>query len=281
MTRGHFLATPLAAILAATTSSAALPLESKSEGLAWSGRYFVHASFDGHDDRCLLDTGATSSDVAGTYYQAYKRVGRAGRLSASRKAETDEEIEIGRLRLGTFEAEHIRVARHKAGDGALTTIGMDVLGDHPFALHTRPKPTLSWVIGPRPAQHTLHRYHGILALPVNIGGSASEALWDTGAGLSCVSPAMIARHPDNFVFVQDIDKGRDGTGHPITMKLYNARRIGVGPQVFDDLAVLAIDFTAIHEHLSPHVDMILGYNAVIRADWDFDPRHGTWDLHRS
>ena len=264
--------------LASAATGPTLALEPVPGGLASSGKFFVQASFDGHVQRCLLDTGATSSDVGGPAFQAYQPVGKTGRKSASNQAEIEEAISIRAVGLGERQVLSARVARHKASDASV--VGMDLVGNAPFSLHCLPAPVLFWQPTKTLPQHGLQCLKGLMAVPVVVGGAPNLALWDTGAGLSCVSPALVKLHPEAFSFIQDLDQGLDGTGHRVAMKLYRAKKLTAGTQTFRNLSVLAIDFKVIHEQLSKQAHVILGYNAIRQANWDFDPPHLRWDVSR-
>lgn len=269
------------ALTASHPTPASLPLDTEAGGLARSGKYFLQAAFDGHDERCLLDTGATDSGVGGTYFQHYQPVGRAGHKSAANLLDVEDAIVLRHATLGPLDVPNLRVTRHPADHKAPSVIGMDVLGHSPFTLRNFPKPALSWASPSSPlSQHSLHLYHGILAIPVVIGATPTQALWDTGANLSCVSPRLLEAHPDDYTFIQDLDRSRDGNGHAVQARLYKAKKLKVGSQTFRNLSVLVIDFKVIHENLSSGVDVILGFNAIRAATWSFDPGHLAWTVSR-
>lgn len=271
------LAPVLLLLAAAAQPTPDLPLELVNGGLAFSGKYFLQARFDGHAERCQLDTGATDTDVTGPDFKAYKPVGQVGRKSASNQGEHTDEIQIGLVQLGTQQARGVRVARYAAKEACV--VGADLVANRPFAFRSLPKPALSWRL-PKLTQRGLRRYKGILAVPLTFEAKPAQALWDTGAGLTCVDPKLVRQHPTAFTFVQDLDQGKDGTGRPVVMKLYRLDKLTVGTQTFRNLSVLAIDLAVVHENLSKDVDFILGVNAIRQGNWAFDPAHGAWDLTR-
>jgi hypothetical protein len=191
---------------------------------------------------------------------------------------TDPEIDIGSALLGPLHAEKLRVARLQ---GKVGTIGMDLLGRRPFGLQFGPQPALCWDVARLPPTLPgLRQHRGELSLPVTLAGRSVRALWDTGAGLTCVDRALPGRLPNAFSFVQDVNGGKDSTGHAVSMKLYKLDHLQVGTEQFRDLSVLAIDFTVIHEHLSPDLELLLGFNAISDADWSFDPARQLWAVRR-
>ena len=266
------MVTSLLLALAATD----LPLELVNGGLAFSGKYYLQASFDGHPERCLLDTGATGSEVSDRAFASYPLARKGGQKGAANQLTGTDMIRVREAAVGSARFTAVLVTRAKAG-----LVGADLVASRPFSFQNLPRPALSWKLPARPlAEHQLRRYRGILALPVTFDAHPAQALWDTGAELSCVAPEVIARHPAAFTFVQDIDQGKDGTGRPVVMKLYRADKLVVGSQTFRNLTMLAFDFGVVHQHLSKDVDFILGVNAIRQANWSFDPAHAAWDVTR-
>lgn len=270
------LATLLTLALGSSTG-AAVPVEVEHGGLG-SGKVFVTARFDGHDLRCLLDTGANGSSVAGDAFGQYPVVGQARAKGAANVASTDPEIEVGATQLGPLHAEKLHVTRLPGETG---TIGMDLLGQRPFTLQFGPQPSLTWD-DPRlpPSLPGLQQHLGEISLPVTLAGRPARALWDTGAGLTCVDRQLPERLPKAFTFVQEVNGGKDSTGQAVPMKLYKLDALQVGPERFHDLAVLAIDFSVIHEHLAPDLEILLGFNAITEADWSFDPARRLWAVRK-
>jgi hypothetical protein len=269
--------TTIVALAACTvTAPDVVPLEVERGSLG-SGKLFATARFDGHPVRCLLDTGANASNVAGEAFAGYPAVGLSRSKGAGNVVATEPEVEVASATLGPLQRQRLRVARVAGQTG---TIGMDISGQRPFTLQVGARPALIWNARQALDQAGLRQHRGEISVPVTLAGQPMRALWDTGAGLTCVDRTLPERLPGAFSFVQEVNGGKDSTGNAVAMKLYKVGDLQVGAEHFRDLSVLAIDFKVIQEHLSPDLQVLLGFNAIAEATWSFDPGRQRWAVHR-
>lgn len=243
-----------------------------------SGRIYVTCEFDNISKNCFVDTGSTISAVADERFAAYPVTGRLQYKSASGIPKAVDEISIERLRIGLAEHRQVKVARFDPIDGLESVLGINLLVGEPFAFQFRPSPILL-PNAPAPSELlnslTVHEKN-IVSIPIQIGADRMNALWDTGAGLSSVDVEYVQTHPHEFDFIQDIDNGFDGTGKPVAMKLYSIKEIKIGPRLFKNEKVLAIDFSIVRDHISKDIALILGFNLITKMNWFFDLAKKQW-----
>ncbi|MGE3610364.1 MAG: hypothetical protein AB7I27_12310 [Bacteriovoracaceae bacterium] len=246
-----------------------------------SGKLYVPCTFDNFSDTCFIDTGATFSSVANMeQFGVYPIAGKIRFMSASGTPKDADEITIKTLSIDNFVINFIKVARLDPEDGFENLVGINTISARPFSFLFDPVSTLNLGIAmPLNSQIGVEQYeNGIFSIPVQVGGTQTRGLWDTGAGLTSIDINYIISNPDEFIFVQDISNGVDGTGKPVVMKLYKVKNLVIDKHVFLNEYVLGISFDVIREHVDKNISVIIGFNLITKANWYFDLQEKLWAI---
>lgn len=246
-----------------------------------SGRIYVPCLFDGVAQSCVLDTGSVLSLVTGGRpFDKYPAKGKLSYKGASGLPKQSDQIIVRRLELDGVAFPDVKLARANAGDHFETTIGMNLLGNKAFALSFGAKPSLK--LDAKPPEGPLSKLKvyksGLLSVPVTVGEEPVSALWDTGAELSAVDQKYATAHPRDFSFVKEVTNGVDGTHRPIKMRLYKVRALRIGGRAFQNVKVVAINFSSLREGADQEARMVVGFNLVRKASWFFDVPNRLWSV---
>jgi hypothetical protein len=268
------------AILFGCSSVAAAPLQTTSEAYG-SGAAYVTCVVDGKSERCFLDTGSpltifTNSDR----FARYSNLGAFRFKSAAAVAQQIETIQIGSIELDAVVFPRVKVGR-ATFNGAVNTIGIDLLREQPFAIRFKPKPALELNAGPteQPLKNLAVSNQGLFAIPIALGGNEVRALWDTGVSITSVDEAYIAAHPENFRATDKGGSGLDGAGKPLLLQVYRARKIVISGHAFEDIRVVATDLSVLRENWNKDIQAVIGFNLIRRGNWYFDANNRFWNFH--
>lgn len=261
-------------------SAAAAPIELVPGGLG-SGRIFTSCTFDGHDQRCLFDSGSDSSNIVDSdIFASYPSLAKSVRSGASGRPQNCDWVLIQSLiAVGLMLPQHQVVRCPEPVPG--NVIGIDVFQGK--TLHIDFK-SLSLEGTDALIPIALSRNHfffapaGQLLVPIVVGDGTQQAVWDTGAGLSAVDQQFAKAHPEMFMFVQNISGGTDSTGNPVNLALYTMKSMIVGGRTFNNVSVLGFDFSASRDGIGDSANLILGYNVITQSNWYFDLRTRSWSI---
>jgi predicted aspartyl protease len=245
-----------------------------------SGKSYVTCAIDGVKERCFVDTGSALTIVPNSKrFAAYTNLGAFHFKSAADIAQQIDTIRIGSIQIDEIAFPHVRVGR--ANFRAVEkTIGNDLIGQQPFAMRFRSRPTLE-LNAERPASATATldvSRQGLFAIPVEIGGSVMRALWDTGVSITSVDQAFIASHPEDFKAVNKYSKGFDGAGKPLLLKAFRANKIAIAGHTFEDVYVVAADLSLLRDNLSKEIEAVVGFNLIRKGNWFFDAKNRMWSF---
>ena len=239
----------------------------------------VIAEFAGRKYECLLDTGAAITTLAWDEYTSSLPVlgedESAGAFGKSR----DDLVETSGFRLGPIELERLIVARLAKDQNARNLLGMDVLKDWMCSFRfseaevrvtqDRLEGGRQLYLGPRG-----HPY-----VDVNIGSSEVAAIWDTGAGLTCIDLAAIQSNPEYFEPAGN-SVGTDSAGMSQSAPLFEVTGLSVGGVTFSPHIVVGFDLSLISSTAERRFDAILGMSTLAQTNWCFDFPGKRWNVSR-
>jgi hypothetical protein len=248
-----------------------------------SGKAYVDCFFDGRKENCFLDTGSAMT-LLRPDFSGGPALGTFHFKSASGRAAQAEIIRVGSIKLDGQEFQNARIGHLPKGSATReSSVGMDLLDHQPFALEFRDSPRLR--LRPVPPGETFASLgtikNGLLTIPVQFGRNRSAALIDTGASVTAVDSAFIKAHPEVFRPMGQQLQGVDGTGHIISVQLYRAKTLTIGPRTFRNIHVIATDLSLLREEEHSNLYTVLGFNVLRKTDWYFDPRNTVWSVRRS
>jgi len=239
-----------------------------------AGELFVDGTVGDRPYRFLLDTGAAITRlVADSYMSRFDSTDQASSLGVI-AGNRDDLITIPSLQLGPIARFNITVARAAAGGMVrINLIGMDILKD--FRLHfdfARNRLGIDPGDGltQDAAFHEVKmdsRFHPYFA--VQFGATAADAVWDSGASLTVVDSAFVARHPAHFLAAGQ-SSGTDSTGSEATTSMYVMTEATIGGRLFPPARVAAVDLSAVNSTLETPMNLILGYSTIRHANWLLD-----------
>ena len=252
----------------------------KSDEQDGGAEVYVSASLGGRAYQFLLDTGSAVTSLAWDDFT--RRLPRLGSYSSSGVLGDLQEdlVRVADFKLGPIERSALVVRR--LGEGHLharSLIGMDLLKDYPCSFEF----SRNWVsLEPQPEDGRLplfldNRFHPYV--PVDCQGGAGQAVWDTGASLTCVDLAFIAHNPQAFEPAGE-SSGIDAAGHAVSSPMYRMQGFSCGGQAFPAHVVVGLDLSFVNSRIEHPMDMILGYSTLSCADWAFDFPNRKWGVVR-
>jgi hypothetical protein len=268
-------------VFAICVSSRAVPMQVISSGYG-SGDAYVTCVIDGVKERCFLDTGSPLTIVPNSKrYASYTNLGAFHFKSAADIAQEIETIRVGSIEVDGTVFPRVKVGRANF-HGAENTLGIDLLGQQPFAIRFKPKPSLELNAGrPERTFATLEvSKQGLLAIPIEVGGSEVRALWDTGVSITTVDQGFVAAHPENFKAMNKYANGFDGAGKPMFLQIFRAKKIAIAGRAFEDVRVVAADLSVLRDNSNKDIQAVVGFNLIRKGDWFFDTRNRLWSFQR-
>lgn len=112
---------------------------------------------------------------------------------------------------------------------------------------------------------------------VHVGAISAQSVWDTGAGMTIADSNFIEAHPALFRRAGR-STGTDASGASRETAMYRMAAPLIGDHRFPPLTVAAVDLAAVNATLALPMDLILGYNALRRANWLFDFPGRRWAI---
>jgi hypothetical protein len=233
-----------------------------------SGKIYLHPLFDDAPQRAFLDTGSAATIVADTgHFSRYPKIGQLRFTSAAAIEQAIDKIQLHSLQLDDLILTNPTIGRANFPK-AETTLGIDLLNRQPFALSVKNKNlTLNPPRPDTPFTTLQVSPQGLLSIPITVGSTQLQALWDTGAGLTTVDQSFIQSNPNDFTPTKKYMHGTDGAGKPLLVQIFRAKKITVGQKTF--------------QNLSPNIQAVLGHNLIAKVDWYFDPKTRLWQIDKN
>jgi hypothetical protein len=233
---------------------------------------FVDGSIGGRGYRFLLDTGAARSRLILDDYSARFDSAEKNHSSGVFARASEDLITVPDIRVGPISSQDFSLVRlsRDAGD-TRNLIGMDLLKDYRCHFLFNEKRVL--VDGNQPESPALsdllmdRRFHPYVEL--DFGAIEAKAAWDTGAGITIVDLNFVKKYPALFEEIGE-SVGTDSTGTQMETPLFIMADTVIGENPFPPLKVAGVDLGAVNASIEIPMDLILGYNALVKADWYFD-----------
>ena len=256
-----------------------IPLIIKQEGHEEGGaEVWVPVSVQGQPYACLLDTGSAITtlpwDQLTSPIQADGHVRSHGLVGAIH----EDRITVSDLIFGPIERATLSVARMANHQGlGRPLIGMDLLKDSCCYFFFDRHQLVITAESPAAAQPLMVDTGMQPLVPVCIEDTMVEAVWDTGASLTCVDSTFIAAHPTTFRPFGTSD-GTDASGTTATTPLFWMDGLTCKGYEFPEHLVVSLDLTGVNATRTHPMTMILGYNMLSHANWVFDFPSRRWDI---
>jgi predicted aspartyl protease len=233
----------------------------------------VDGTIGGRAYRFLLDTGAAMTRVkCDDYISAFDSVEKRETSGAFSKSNLDL-IVVPEIRLGPILKTNFTVMRLPPTQNSRNLIGMSLLKDHSlFFDFTKNRVEVDAECPPEGAaacrELTLssksHPY-----IDVSFGGVNARAVWDTGAGMTVVDSQFVKDNPSLFRPI-NLSRGTDSAGVTRETPLMAMKAMTIGDTAFPAHKVAAVDLSLIKASTDVPMDLILGYNMMLHANWWFD-----------
>jgi hypothetical protein len=231
---------------------------------------WVEATIQGRPYDFLLDTGAAITHLRWDEFISQFPPEGSHQSSGLLGEIEDDLITVRDFRLGSIERKSFVVARiARERHQAKNLIGMDLLqaycctflfGENRVSLEPRPSELLNDLF----LDDKAHPY-----VPVACTGITAQAVWDTGASLTCVDLRFIERYSQAFAEAGQ-SAGNDASGNTITTPLFVMRGFSCDGRSFPDHIVVGIDLSFVNSKIKHPMTMILGNSTLCEANWLFD-----------
>lgn len=250
------------------------PDEQDEEG----AEVWVQATIEGRPYDFLLDTGAATTTLQWDEFTgSMARQGSRESSGVLGKIE-DDLITVHDFRLGSIQRATLTAARMAEGrQGVPNLLGMNVLKSHCCTFlfsenRVSLEPNSPALLSDLFLDEKAHPY-----VPVACLGNAGQAVWDTGASLTCVDMGFIEGNPQAFAEAGS-SAGSDASGSTITTPLFVMKGFSCGGQLFPNHRVVGIDLSFVNSTISHPMTMILGYSTLRLANWLFDFPRRKWRI---
>lgn len=243
----------------------------------------VEGSAGGHPYRFLLDTGAAISSLKFDDYTAGFASSDQNHSSGVFARHSEDLITVPDLTVGSLSRSDFTLVRQsrEAGD-TRNLVGMDFLKDYRLHFLINEKRVLvDPALAPDSNLQDLlvdNRFHPYL--PMRWGEIGANAVWDTGAGITIVDMNFVRKNPTLFEEIGGGSTGTDSTGTQMDTPLFTMAAPVIGNTAFPPLKVAGVELGNVNSHIEKPMDLILGYNALVKADWYFDFPARKWAITR-
>jgi predicted aspartyl protease len=105
-----------------------------------------------------------------------------------------------------------------------------------------------------------------------------NTVWDTGAELTVVSKNLIARYPHLFSNPVLIKNGQDSSGGNVDFILWDVESLNISDKNFNNFKAIEMDFQSIKDYFPAGTEVILGFNLITQADWQFNLESQTYEV---
>lgn len=241
---------------------------------------YVDGTVGGREYRFLLDTGAAGSQIAYDEYSATFASNEQSNSSGVFAAHSQDKIVVPEIRLGPITRhDYLLVRENQEITNTRNLIGMSLLKDYRIHFLFNQKRAL---VDPEPAPGTTLRNLLMDArnhpyVEVGFGAIEAKAVWDTGAGITIVDLNFVKKYPTLFEEIGE-SVGTDSTGAQMETPLFMMAETVIGGQAFPVLKVAGVDLGPVNATIEIPMDLIIGYNTLVKADWYFDFPARKWAI---
>lgn len=243
---------------------------------------YVEGSIGGRDYRFLLDTGAARSRLIFDDYSAGFALTEKNHSSGVFARVIEDLVTVPNIRVGPISRQDFSLVRlsREAGD-ARNLAGMDLLKD--YRCHFLFNENRVLVDGDQEDNQVLNdllmdrRFHPYVE--VDFGITEAKAVWDTGAGITIVDLNFVKKFPALFEKI-GASAGTDATGARMETPLFLMAETVIGKNPFPPLKAAGVNLGEVNASIEIPMDLILGYNTLVKADWYFDFPGRKWAISK-
>lgn len=233
----------------------------------------IDVQVDEQLQRLLFDTGAASSSVGATpFTNRYPVQSSSESEGVSGKSQACDIIQPKRVVVGKHVFYQPKLKRCARG-----LFGIDFLRNLAFRIDM--KSSEFAIIEKLPLGQRRYRLKqlraGHITIPMNIGAANTNGFFDTGADITVVDADFMQQHAEDFDFVRP-DTGIDGNGNTIKSGIYRCRIMEIGPLKLRNVEVAVFDFGDPMRQEMDRIPIILGTDAIAKAQWNFDLAAAQW-----
>jgi hypothetical protein len=241
----------------------------------------VNCVIDGIPLRCVIDTGDNATATLPTTPLTAKLpvIGKGGSIGASGVMVPTDYVKVQAIHAGnitvTQPTDVVRTARPEnsavLGRGFFQAT-ITVTFDFRTMNLTADGPAGAVCPG---AFHVA----AFMEVPAEFDSKAIQAGWDTGAGLTMVDTAFVARHPELFNYLRDFPAIDATTGRSLPAKVYSTSALSLCGHKINNLTVQAVDFSPLRTKAPDVPDVVFGNNLFAGHVWAFDFSDGRWSVN--
>lgn len=238
----------------------------------------VVAEINGTIHSLIVDTGGARSGLAdgpltaGLERLAPQDPGGGGVFS---RAGSTERVAARGLRIGDLVIER-PVFDLEPNPAAPSLLGLDVLRRHRLDFRFADAQLVldaGATVDERRALVQSSRGHPYVE--VAWANGAWPAIWDSGASVSVIDRAVVARHPELFHPAGEAE-GTDASGVADELPLVLLPGVTIGGRRFAPSIAAIADIAGLARPDDPPFELILGMPVLRHADWALDLRDGWW-----
>ncbi len=243
----------------------------------------VLVKFDGHEEVCFFDTGSPFTIVGqNAFFSKYKKQTVLPMVSAANRLSSKYEIKIKKISLGknVRSNQSIFLAESEVLSPVFgkCILGLDLLKDNVISLDFKTKKLclVDKIPEDKKSYDLSFNKQGHLLMPLKIKDKEVLAIWDTGMSGVALAPSLIDAHKSAFNFIKSFDSGTDGSGNPLSYKIYKTDHVSIldlkGPQ---GMPVAAIDMSGgIFKDLDTNA--FIGFQMITQYNWMVDIKRKRW-----
>ncbi|MBY0470164.1 retropepsin-like domain-containing protein [bacterium] len=249
------------------------------------GMVFLPCGADGNSTWCYLDSGKLSAVTYSKEFSSYPSLGQQHLLGLNGGVKTSDIIlvknfEFAGNTVGPKKIQRITVEPGKP-HGFFSTVemhlGNDVLLEAPFEMNFKAR---LFRLNPtnfpeRDLQSLTVSNFGQTLLTATVENQSLLAMWDTGCAFTVVDRKFVDANPSLFSPISEVNNF-DASGKIGKVARYKMKNIQVGSLRLEDHIVVATSLEYVNEGASQPVVLLLGYNAISRANWYFDVPKKVW-----
>lgn len=226
---------------------------------------------------CFLDTGAFGSEFKEDLLKDSVPAGHQSTMGVFGQKHRVRLVNIPSVSVGPFMKTPYQAAIQEIPDLTYNcTIGLDIFGKSQFKLDFKSL-ELSRIPELKKGNE-LEPSNLFMTLNVEFSNKRHKAAFDTGANFTAFDQALIKKNPEDFVFIQRIESGRDSTGLKQSVDLYSIRSLKIGGIAFNDVLAVAVDFSRIRARHNEFPDFVIGFNLMENRVWSFDLKNLLWTV---
>jgi hypothetical protein len=243
---------------------------------------FVEGRIGDKSYKFILDTGSARTTIQCDDYTSTFDSIKKSSSSGAYGISIDDLITVPYVELGPILKKNFTIARMvENSPDKRNLIGMDLLKDfrchfifdkNSVMINPEEEPKIDAAFQDLFLDKKFHPY-----INVQLGKLIFKAVWDTGAGITIVDMKVIKKYPDLF---QEIGKsvGTDSTGIKMETPMFTMGETIIGNMEFAPLKVAGVDFSHMTSSIEVPMDLVLGYNALSKANWLFDFPRRKWAI---